>query len=233
MAKSTVPTPVVTSTDALFASWGEEMALATDTRATILTTCRLAYEGMLIGVSEGKTLEGKSATERRELLSELAQRALQHRYGISDDEYAERSKIPANRPGGIGVSPSAIKQRAAAYSYVIRAGLTPDILNVTAAFRMASITGKGHAEKVDDLVKRAKSGEDFVTVADSHSDDLTAARKGSRAAQPNDGTGEGTPLTADAVAAVLSWAIENAESFTPEQRDALSTLTADLGMALV
>lgn len=203
-----------------------ELADAFDNRATILVTCRLAYEGM-----DAPELKDLSDAKKRDALSEATQRALQAKQGISDADYEARAKVPANRPGGIGVSASAIKQRANAYGHVISAGLTPDILNVTAAFRLHSITGKGHAEFVESITEAVKKGEgDFIELADKASDTLTANRPKKDKkdpADPNAGEGPSAPQ----VMALLDWLTENAEKFQGDDRASIVDRLANLNVA--
>jgi hypothetical protein len=210
MARTTTTAPV-TTVDTI----ASELAEAFDNRATILVSCRLAHEGMA-----APELKDLSDAKKRDALSEATQRALQARHGIADDEYEARVKVPANRPGGIGVSASAIKQRANAYAHVLEAGLTPDILNVTAAFRLHSITGKGHAEKVTAITEAVKGGTgDFIDMANEASDDLTANRpKKAKSSAPQ-------------VMALLDWLTENAEKFQGDDRASIVDRLANLNVA--
>lgn len=219
MARTTAST--VSTLDRITA----ELAEAFDNRATILVSCRLAHESM-----SAPELKDLSDAKKRDAISEATQRALQARHGIADDEYEARVKVPANRPGGIGVSASAIKQRANAYAHVLEAGLTPDILNVTAAFRLHSITGKGHAEKVQAITEAVKGGTgDFIDMANEASDDLTAARpkKQKSAQDPTDGEGPSAPQ----VMALLDWLTENQAKFTGDDRAAIVDRLANLSVA--
>jgi hypothetical protein len=221
MASKTVST--VSSLDAITA----ELAAAFDNRATILVSCRLAYEGMAT-----PELKDLSDAKKRDALSEATQRALQTRLAVSDDDYEARTKVPANRPGGIGVSASAIKQRVNAYAHVLAAGLTPDILNVTAAFRLHSITGKGHAEFVESITEAVENGTgDFIDLADEASDTLTANRP-KKKTDDTEGPAKGEPSPADALAA-LDWIITNVAAFTGDDRAALEDRVALLTSALV
>ena len=219
MARTTAP---VSTLDRI----STELAESFDNRATILVTCRLAHEGM-----DAPELKDLSDAKKRDALSEATQRALQARHGIADDEYEARVKVPANRPGGIGVSASAIKQRANAYAHVLAAGLTPDILNVTAAFRLHSITGKGHAEFVEKITSAVKSGEgDFIEMADEASDTLTANRPKKDKKDPADpAAGEGP--SAPQVMALLDWLTENAEKFQGDDRASIVDRLANLNVA--
>jgi hypothetical protein len=202
-----------------------ELAESFDNRATILVSCRLAYEGM-----SAPELADLSDAKKRDALSEATQRALQARHGVSDLDYEARAKVPANRPGGIGVSASAIKQRVNAYSHVLDAGLTPDILNVTAAFRLHSITGKGHAEKVEAITAAVKNGTgDFIDMANEASDDLTANRP--KKDKKAEGPAEGAALTAENVFAVLDWTLANLETFKGDDRAGLVDRLANLSAA--
>ena len=219
MAKST--TPVVT-----LDSLASELATAFDNRQSILVSCGLAYDMMstpeLADLSDGK---------KRDAISEATQRALQARHGIADADYESRVKVPANRPGGIGVSASAIKQRVNAYAHVLAAGLTPDILNVTAAFRLHSITGKGHADYVQKITDAVTNGTgDFIDMADEASEALTNARPKKEKKAEGPSTGEGLP--AANVMAVLAWSIANAETFQGDDRAAIVDRLANLAAAL-
>lgn len=217
-AQSTTP---VSTLDAI----ASELAVAFDNRQGILVSCRLAYEGM--STPEVKDL---SDAKKRDAISEATQRALQARHGIDDADYEARAKVPANRPGGIGVSASAIKQRVNAYTHVLDAGLTPDILNVTAAFRLHSITGKGHAEKVQAITDAVKGGTgDFVSLADAASVELTNARPKKEKKSTDDNSGEGP--SAPQVMALLDWLTENQASFQGDDRAAIVDRLANLSVA--
>jgi len=217
----TSTTPVTT-----LDSIATELAVAFDNRQSILVSCRLAYEGM-----SAPELKDLSDAKRRDALSEATQRALQARHGIADEDYEARAKVPANRPGGIGVSASAIKQRVNAYSHVLDAGLTPDILNVTAAFRLHSITGKGHAEKVQAITDAVKGGTgDFVEMSDAASEDLTANRPKKQKKSDEPGSGAEGP-SAPQVMALLDWLTENQATFQGDDRAAIVDRLANLSVA--
>ena len=199
-----------------------ELARAYDSRETILITCRLAHEGM-----EGLTT-GTEANDRRKALATATSRALSELLYPNDPKAQERARtIAANRPGGASVTDSAIRQRANAYGHVLAAGLTPDITNVTAAFRLHSITGKGHAQYVADVTERVLSdGADFAAEADKASDALTAARPGKGGRKPDpDAKADMTP---DAVVAALTWASAHVGAFKGDVRETFVALLADL-----
>lgn len=206
----------------LVARIGDAMATELDTRKSILILCRLAYEGMS-GVEAGK-----EAAARREALAEATMRALAQKYGYSEEEAVEARRTPANRPGGISVSGTAIGHRADAYSDVLAAGLKPDVENITNAFRLTSIGGsKGPRQVVQEEVA---NGGDFNVAAKREATALTVARRG-RGRKPRPAgevTFEEDALDADIVVAVLNWAVTatfNAEE-TARISDALANLSA-------
>src|SRR5688572_32832422 len=100
------------------ASAAEAYAKVTDNRAGILAQCEVAW-GFMHNVPEDEV------SDARKNLSVATMRALAARYGMPTEgpSFDEATKIPANRPGGIGVSTTAIKQRVNAYSHVLAAGL--------------------------------------------------------------------------------------------------------------
>ncbi len=204
-----------------------ELAEAFDNRQSILVSCKLAYEAM-----DAPELKDLSDGKKRDQISESTQRALQKRQGIPDEEYESRVRIPANRPGGIGVSASAIKQRVNAYGHVLAADLTPDILNVTAAFRLHSITGKGHAEFVEKITAAVKNGTgDFVDMANEASEELTNSRP-KKQKKSAEGPAEGDGPTAANVMALLDWLTANAEKFQGDDRAAIVDRLANASAAL-
>ena len=203
-----------------------ELAEAFDNRQSILVSCRLAYEGM-----SAPELKALSDSKKRDALSEATQRALQARLNIDDADYEARVKVPANRPGGIGVSASAIKQRVNAYTHVLDAGLTPDILNVTAAFRLHSITGKGHADYVKSITDAVKGGTgDFIDMANEASEELTANRP-KKDKTPSEGPSASGEPSAEQVFALLDWLTANAEKFQGDDRAGISDRLANLSGA--
>lgn len=212
-------------------SAAEAYAKVTDNRAGILAQCEVAW-GFMHNVSE------EEVSDKRKELSVATMRALAARYNMPTEGplFEEASKIPANRPGGIGVSTTAIKQRVNAYAHVLAAGLTPDILNVTAAFRLHSITAEGHDKivaRVTEAVLADPENNDFVELANQESDALTAARKRKREARGQGGTGGGSPtITPQNVIAALTWASANVDKFSEEERqqtqDAIAQLSAFL-----
>jgi hypothetical protein len=203
----------------------QDLAAAFDNRQSILVSCRLAYEGM-----DAPELADLSDAKKRDALSEATQRALQVRLSISDDDYEARTKKPANRPGGIGVSASAIKQRVNAYSHVLEAGLTPDILNVTAAFRLHSITGKGHADYVQSITDAVKNGTgDFIEMSDQASDELTENRP-KKKKNEEEGPAKDS-ITPSDVLAVLDWTLANIDAFQGDDLAALTDRLANLAVA--
>lgn len=215
----------VESVDTLITRIAADMATELDTRKSILILCRLAYEGMA-GVEPGK-----EAAERRNALAEATMVALAEKYGYSEEETVEARKIPANRPGGISVSGTAIGHRADAYSDVLAAGLKPDVENITNAFRLTSIGGsKGPRQVVQEAVA---NGEDFNTVSKREASALTAKnRDRKRAPRPasENVTFEEDALNADIVVAVLNWALTHDFTSAEEVRinDALANLSAKL-----
>ena len=224
MATTQKSRPTSTAPVSLVERVAHDLAAAFDSRQTILVTCRLAYEGM-------ENLEGKEATERRENLAIATSRALAELLYPGDPEAQKAAReIPNNRPGGAGVSPTAIKQRAAAYAHVLTTGLTPDILSVTAAFRLHSITGKGHADyvkAVTDATVADPSVDTFVSAANKASEALTAARPGKRGAQKT-ADEKGVDMTPAAVIAALSWASAHVSAFKGDERETFVALLADL-----
>jgi hypothetical protein len=206
----------------------EAYAKVADTRSAILSQCEIAW-GYMHNVPDAEV------SEARKNLSLATMRALAERYGIPTDgpAFEEAAKIAANKPGGIGVSTTAIKQRTNAYAHVLAAGLTPDILNVTAAFRLHSITAEGHAEIVQRVTSATLEGGDFVKLANEESDTLTAIRKQKRGARGAGGGGGTTPvITPQNVIAALTWASANVDAFSDEEvqqtLDALAQLSAFL-----
>jgi hypothetical protein len=198
-------------------SAAEAYAKVTDNRAGILAQCEVAW-GFMHNVPE------EEVSDRRKELSVATMRALAERYGMPTEGplFEEATKVPANRPGGIGVSTTAIKQRVNAYSHVLAAGLTPDILNVTAAFRLHSITAEGHDKIVSRVTEATLDGGDFV--------------KRKRGARSQGGTSNGTPtITPQNVIAALVWAGANVDKFSDEERqqaaDAIAQFSAFLADA--
>lgn len=209
-------------------SAAEAYAKVADTRGQILAQCEIAWGFM-------HNVPAEEVSEARKNLSVATMQALATRYGYATEgpSFEEACKVPANRPGGIGVSTTAIKQRVAAYSHVLAAGLTPDILNVTAAFRFASITAEGHDKIESRITEATLAGGDFVELADIESDSLTAARKKARGARSQGGTSNGTPtITPQNVIAALVWAAANVDKFSDEEAtqatDAMRTLESFL-----
>jgi hypothetical protein len=204
-----------------------EYASITDGRAMILSQCEVAY-GYL------STIPADDLSQARKDLSQATQRALAKRYGIptSGDAYEEAAKVSAQKPGGIGVSTTALKQRAAAYAHVLSAGLTPDIMNVTAAFRLHSITITGHAERVVAINEAVKAGADFIDEADKASDEFTQTRKKARGKRESSGNTAGgqTGPTPQNVIEALVWAAANVAFFSDEEKqmttDAMANLAA-------
>jgi len=219
----------IEETDVLIARVAGELAEAYDSRATILVTCRLAFEG-LDGVEPGKP-----SAERRQALAEATTFALAERL-YPDDKRAQReaATIPANRPGGASVSPTAIGQRADAFSDVLAAGLTPDIVSVTAAFRLASIGGnKSYRQRVQETVAK-KGPEAFVDATNKAATELTNANKGKREARnPGGSTVDVDGLTVDVIVTALRWARENVASMSDTDRAALAAALTETTAALV
>jgi hypothetical protein len=204
--------------------FASDYAQSADVRDRILIQCRLAHEGMA-GVEPGK-----AAQARRIELAQAVSAAIATRlYGDDEAMRAVALTIPSNRPGGATVSHTAIAQRADAYSDVLSAGLTPDITNVSAAFRLSSIGGN---KKYRDAVQKAVSeGADFVSATNEAATSLTAANKGKR--QPRNAGGsvefdEG--LTADVVVAAVKWATANVESFSDQEKRAIADAMAEFSV---
>jgi hypothetical protein len=210
------------------ASAAEAYAKVTDARAGILAQCESAW-GYMHNVPEDEVSEGRKA------LSQATMVALATRYGMPTEgpSFEEATKVPANRPGGIGVSTTAIKPRTNAYAHVLAAGLTPDILNVTAAFRLHSITAEGHDKIVARVTEAALSGEDFVEAANLESDALTEKRKRARGARNAGGTSNGTPtITPQNVIAALTWATANVDKFSDEEKSQVTDVIAQFSAFL-
>lgn len=203
----------------------EAYASVTDARAGILAQCEIAY-GYMVSVPEAEVSEG------RKRLSIATMQALATRYGMPTEGplFEEASKVPANRPGGIGVSTTAIKQRTNAYAHVIAAGLTPDVLNVTAAFRLHSITAEGHDKIVNRVTEAVLSDpeSDFVELANMESDALTAARKAKREARGNSGGAKPQELSAKNVIDALKWASANLDKFSDEDKSDLADIMSQV-----
>jgi len=221
-----MPKTVTESDTSIATRIGEAMATELDTRKSILILCRLAHEGMA-GVEPGKP-----AAERRNAIAEATMVALASKYGyVSAEEIAAARKIPANRPGGVSVSGTAVGHRADAYNDVLAAGLKPDVENITNAFRLTSIGGsKGPRQTVQDAVA---AGEDFNTVSKREASALTAANsERKRKARPasENVTFEEDALNADIVVAVLNWA--TTATFTDVEKARINDSLANLATAV-
>jgi hypothetical protein len=190
-----------------------EYAATTDDREKILTQCRIAAAGLAMAPEEGRDAWLKTWALELSLASARAAKP-----SADIDVWSELAARDGRKPDGKKVTHTALKQRAKAWEIALVWG-DPTPTTIADAFRLASTTGKGAADRIAEFMARDKS---------EFADEAEFAREASKAASAQDGVnakpkgggGEPSAPTFDAATALaaLEWLNKNPQSLQGEDR---------------